>query len=55
MSPMQENDDERQENKQPHEMTSDELLDLVVHPKVAKKLRERVKDEPPDDCDERND
>jgi hypothetical protein len=48
---MQENNDERQENKQPHEMTSDELLDFVVHPKVAKKLRERVKDEPPDDCD----
>ena len=40
---MQENEDERQEKKQPHEMTSDELLDFVVHPKVAKKLRERVR------------
>ena len=38
--------------KHPIEMTSDELLDYVVHPKVAAKLRERVRDEPPDDRDD---
>jgi hypothetical protein len=52
---MQDEQDQRQKDKQPSEMTSDELLDYVIHPKVAKKLKERVRDEPPDDCDERND
>ena len=52
---MQENEDKRQENKHPIEMTSDELLDFVVAPEIAEKLRERVRDDPPDDCDSQND
>jgi hypothetical protein len=44
--------DEREEQKHPREMTSDELLDYVVAPEVAEKLRERVRDDPPDDCDD---
>ena len=51
---MQENEDERTE-KHPMEMTSDELLDLVVAPEIAEKLRERVRDDPPDDCDSQTD
>lgn len=51
---MQENEDTRTE-KRPIDMTSDELLDLVVAPEVAKKLRERVREEPPDDCDSQTD
>jgi hypothetical protein len=49
---MQENEDNC---KQPIEMTSDELLDFVVAPEVAEKLRERVRDEPPDDADSHTD
>jgi hypothetical protein len=49
---MQENEDNRQQEKHPMEMTSDELLDFVVAPQVAKKLKERVRDDPPDDCDD---
>lgn len=49
---MQENEDNC---KQPIEMTSDELLDLVVAPEVASKLRERVRDDPPDDADSQTD
>jgi len=52
---MQENEDKRQENKHPIEMTSDELLDFVVAPEIAKELRERVRDEPLDDCDSESD
>lgn len=51
---MQENEDKRTE-KHPIEMTSDELLDFVVAPEIAEKLRERVRDEPPDDCDSESD
>jgi hypothetical protein len=51
---MQENDDNRTE-KQPIEMTTDELLDFVVAPEIAEKLRERIRDEPPDDCDSQTD
>jgi hypothetical protein len=47
---MQENEDTRTE-KHPIEMTTDELLDYVVVPEIAEKLRERVRDDPPDDCD----
>jgi len=52
---MQQNEDSRQQEKQPIEMTSDELLDFVVAPEVAEKLRERVRDDPPDDCDSQTD
>ncbi len=52
---MQENEDNREQQKHPRDMTSDELLDYVVAPEVAERLKERVRDEPPDDCDERND
>ena len=49
---MQENEDERM-GKHPIEMTTDELLDYVVHPEVAEKLRERVRED--DDCDSESD
>ena len=45
---MQENEDERIE-KQPIEMTSDELLDCVVHPDIAEELKRRVRDEETDE------
>ena len=41
---MQENKDEEKQ-KHPIEMTSDELLDYVVHPDVAEELKRRVQDE----------
>lgn len=50
---MQENEDTR--TKEPIEMTSDELLDLVVAPEIAERLRARVRDDPPDDCDSQTD
>ena len=52
---MQENEDNRQQEKHPMEMTSDELLDYVVAPEVAERLKERVRDDPPDDADSQND
>lgn len=52
---MQQNEDNRTQEKQPIEMTSDELLDFVVAPEIAEKLRERVRDNPPDDCDSQTD
>ena len=52
---MQETEDNRTQQKHPMEMTSDELLDYVVAPEVAEKLKERVRDEPPDDCDPESD
>jgi hypothetical protein len=52
---MQETEDNRMQEKAPIEMTSDELLDYVVAPEVAEKLRERVRDDPPDDCDSQTD
>jgi len=52
---MQQNEDNRQTEKQPIEMTSDELLDFVVAPQIAEKLREKVRDDPPDDCDDSQD
>ena len=52
---MQENEDSREQQKHPTEMTSDELLDYVVAPEVAERLRERVRDDPPDDCDSETD
>ena len=48
---MQENDDNSEQQKHPRDMTSDELLDYAIAPQVAKRLKERVRDEPPDDCD----
>ena len=41
---MQENDG-REEPKHPIEMTSDELLDYVIHPEVAEELKARVRNE----------
>jgi len=52
---MQENEDKRTQEKHPIEMTSDELLDYAVAPEVAERLKERVRDEPPDDCDSQTD
>lgn len=39
---MPENDDRP---RHPIEMTSDELLDYVIHPEVAEQLRARVRDD----------
>ncbi|HEV8589850.1 MAG TPA: hypothetical protein VGQ72_13330 [Pyrinomonadaceae bacterium] len=47
---MQENEDERQESKQPIEMTSEELLDYSIAPEVAERLKTLVHDD-----DESND
>lgn len=52
---MQENEDNSEQQKHPRDMTSDELLDYVVAPEVAKHLKERVRDDPPDDCDPHTD
>lgn len=41
-------EDENQEPKQPMEMTSDELLDYVVAPELAEKLKERVREQEPE-------
>ena len=46
---MQEKDDERQEDKQPIDMTSDELLDYSLAPKVAERVKRIAR--PPDDSD----
>ena len=39
-------EEEKIETKSPIEMTSDELLDYVVAPEVAEKLRERLQEQP---------
>ena len=44
---MQENED-KEKQKHPIEMTSDELLDYVIHPEVAEQLKARVCDEAPE-------
>ena len=48
VSPMQENED-KETKKHPIEMTSDELLDYVIHPEVAEQLKARVRDEESDE------
>ena len=40
-------EDEELEMKQPIEMTSDELLDYVMHPEVAQKLKARTREQEP--------
>jgi hypothetical protein len=40
--------DEKEEKKQPIEMTSDELLDYALAPELAEKLREIARGEKPD-------
>jgi hypothetical protein len=47
---MQENDEET-EQKQPIDMTSDELLDYAIAPEVAERLRLRIQE----DCDPEDD
>ena len=42
---MQENDDERNE-KQPIDMTSEELLDYAIAPEVAERLKALCQDDP---------
>ena len=50
-------DDTKENNKEPIEMTTDEALDYLFHPKIAEALRREAseQDDPPDDCDKRND
>jgi hypothetical protein len=49
---MRENEDEEMK-KHPIEMTSDELLDYVVHPDIAEELKRRVRDD--EECDPESD
>jgi hypothetical protein len=48
---MQEKDDDRKQEKQPIDMTSDELLDYAIAPEVAERVKRIAK--PPEDpaCD----
>jgi len=48
-------DEENKTEKHPRDMTSDELLDYAIAPEVAERLKSRVRDEPPDDCDSESD
>lgn len=53
---MQENDD-KETQKHPIDMTSDELLDYAIAPEVAEQVKRlaRPQDEEPADCDELED
>jgi hypothetical protein len=43
--PERKSDDEKQpEEKSPHEMTSEEALDHLFHPEIARKAREESQD-----------
>ena len=44
-------DEAEEKQKHPIEMTSEELLDYVVHPDVAERLKERVRDEEESDSE----
>lgn len=48
---MQQKDDERQEQKQPIDMTSDELLDYAIAPEVAERVKRIAKPPEDPDCD----
>ena len=48
---MQEND-EQTEQKQPIDMTSEELLDYAIAPEVAERLRARIQEDCDDDSDD---
>jgi hypothetical protein len=50
---MQQNDDERPQQKQPIDMTSDELLDYSLAPELAEQVKRLVKpQDDPADCEE---
>jgi hypothetical protein len=46
---------DKENKKEPIEMTTDEALDYVFAPEIAEALRREVRPEPPDDCDESED
>jgi hypothetical protein len=48
---MQQKDDERQQDKQPIDMTSDELLDYAIAPEVAERVKQIAKPQDDADCD----
>jgi hypothetical protein len=48
-------DADKENKKEPIEMTTDEALDYVFAPEIAEALRREVQDDPPDDCDESED
>lgn len=48
---MQENE-EQTEQKQPIDMTSDELLDYAIAPEVAERLKTRIQEERADESDD---
>lgn len=48
---MQEKDDDSQQDKQPIDMTSDELLDYAIAPEVAKRVKQIAKPQDDSDCD----
>ena len=47
---MQENEDE-ETKKHPIEMTTDEAIDYLFHPEIAKKLREEAGMNDPEECE----
>ena len=48
---MQEKDDDSQQDKQPIDMTSDELLDYAIAPEVAERVKQIAKPHDDSDCD----
>jgi hypothetical protein len=50
LAPMQENEDETKQ-KHPIEMTTDEAIDYLFHPEIAKKLRDEAGMNDPEDCE----
>ena len=48
---MQENEDKSEQQKAPIEMTTDEAIDYLFHPEIAKKLRDEAGKGDPEDCD----
>ena len=48
---MQENDDKSGKQKAPIEMTTDEAIDYLFHPEIAKKLRDEAGMNDPEDCE----
>jgi hypothetical protein len=47
---MQQNDDDRLPDKQPIDMTSDELLDYAIAPEVAERVKRIAKPQDDPDC-----
>jgi hypothetical protein len=52
LAPMQENENEDEtKQKHPIEMTTDEAIDYLFHPEIAKKLRDEAGMNDPEECE----